>query len=1028
MSKKRCIIIIDDDDFQETPQPLSQRRIPSTSKSTSTSKRRKKREIIGEQLISRFEEHTSITDARSDGAEGRIASQWARKTRVRNESSTSRRVSRAHPGRFTARWATMPTELWRMVLARLPHQDVMYSLPKVCSKFHAICTDPLFTPWRRCFHKLDKYVFLLPGSDTTPYIENADQTQLAVLRNEYWIRYHGMLRWLTERHRFRAFRHRGELVEFFVSWNPKSGIAQYAPSVTSLPDGPELVDTIGRGLRARGLGEVANSLTTLYRRWQMPRAVSERHSYSILALLFFCVCGSFRQEMMAAYQVACEAMQYEEVSEFIYCALVALKHFLVEEDEETQIGQMHMLPTPYVMPVDRSVRSLIWDLEHTLLWYEQYDWTPAPAQQPRRRSASSKPQTPPLTQEQAKIVQYRPKSDNEVILVLSFAGTGKTSTLVAFAAARKNQLMLYVAFNRAIREESTSKFPHWVDCRTMHSLAFKYVASNFPPLLKKVVNHELSSSVVARTLERLADMPITIRFVLQTLNHFLWSEDDEIGEKHVSKKAKIHYEEKRAEFKAAKKSNKQFDYASPADLVKYAKILWERMINPEDDLVLVPDAYLKLMQLEKNSKKVPYKFILFDEVQDATPAMISIITRQPVVKIFVGDEHQAIYSWRGARNAIQKIQYDTLFRLTKSFRFGLEVAEMSNMILSGFKGEHTPLYGSERTTVVCSSGQNEANARGTTFIGRTNAGLFGKAVELTADPSSSVRLAFCGGSDPINTFLEEIEDAYALYTGRHRRDVKRTSALRPFADWRALVKFVEATEDARLQTLVDVVEKFASRSLDQLVENVRSKLVKDMGGADYILTTVHKAKGLEFDEVVLVDDFIKVYSVRDETEKLDSVWFTESINCLYVAMTRAKKKLTLNRETANLMKYLHGGNRTIYRVLPDSLCGFCGEWGQHFVKMTYNLEGVKCGGSPPASQQVAASSQFLSASQVHSTSQETYESQPGGYRECQAMEENNLECLNCRMKIYAPRGIGNGEERRMSEEGQFVNFVRKLLG
>jgi len=64
--------------------------------------------------------------------------------------------------------------------------------------------------------------------------------------------------------------------------------------------------------------------------------------------------------------------------------------------------------------------------------------------------------------------------------------------------------------------------------------------------------------------------------------------------------------------------------------------------------------------------------------------------------------------------------------------------------------------------------------------------------------------------------------------------------------------------------------------------------------ADVLFTTVHKAKGLEFNEVKLHSDFTEL--TVDQTLKDPSKIEPEEINILYVAVTRAKKKLELNED------------------------------------------------------------------------------------------------------------------------------------
>uniref|UniRef100_A0A4W5KQX6 UvrD-like helicase C-terminal domain-containing protein n=1 Tax=Hucho hucho TaxID=62062 RepID=A0A4W5KQX6_9TELE len=74
---------------------------------------------------------------------------------------------------------------------------------------------------------------------------------------------------------------------------------------------------------------------------------------------------------------------------------------------------------------------------------------------------------------------------------------------------------------------------------------------------------------------------------------------------------------------------------------------------------------------------------------------------------------------------------------------------------------------------------------------------------------------------------------------------------------------------------------------------------------DFILGTVHKSKGLEFDTVVITDDFAKVPCAAHNLPSLsicsggdipDDEW-----NLLYVAVTRAKSSLVITKNITNIL-------------------------------------------------------------------------------------------------------------------------------
>lgn len=68
------------------------------------------------------------------------------------------------------------------------------------------------------------------------------------------------------------------------------------------------------------------------------------------------------------------------------------------------------------------------------------------------------------TEEQVAIRQSKART----LLVSAGAGATKTSSLVLYAEYRPTTSMLYIAFNRPVKEEAQAKFPKNVKCLTTH--------------------------------------------------------------------------------------------------------------------------------------------------------------------------------------------------------------------------------------------------------------------------------------------------------------------------------------------------------------------------------------------------------------------------------------------------------------------------------------------------------------------------------------------------------------------------------
>jgi superfamily I DNA/RNA helicase len=69
----------------------------------------------------------------------------------------------------------------------------------------------------------------------------------------------------------------------------------------------------------------------------------------------------------------------------------------------------------------------------------------------------------------------------DILLINAYAGTGKTSTLVKFAEARKHEKILVLAYNRSMKLEAERKFAHLpnITVKTIHSLAYDAIGKNY---------------------------------------------------------------------------------------------------------------------------------------------------------------------------------------------------------------------------------------------------------------------------------------------------------------------------------------------------------------------------------------------------------------------------------------------------------------------------------------------------------------------------------------------------------------------
>ncbi len=154
------------------------------------------------------------------------------------------------------------------------------------------------------------------------------------------------------------------------------------------------------------------------------------------------------------------------------------------------------------------------------------------------------------------------------------------------------------------------------------------------------------------------------------------------------------------------------------------------------------------------------------------------------------------------------------------------------------------------------------------------------------------------------TFADEgasLYDVLNLYNGQPAKIKDKLIA--GMKNMKELEEYIQKTEDNSLSMIVEVVKEFGNR-LPGLISELKTHHTTAKEDADMIFSTVHRCKGMEYDEVTLLNDFVneeklKKWIAQYGEEKIsthDKNRLIEEVNILYVAATRAKNKLSIPPE------------------------------------------------------------------------------------------------------------------------------------
>lgn len=453
------------------------------------------------------------------------------------------------------------------------------------------------------------------------------------------------------------------------------------------------------------------------------------------------------------------------------------------------------------------------------------------------------------------------------VRILARAGSGKSTTIVeALRHVPAGLSKCLLAFGKEAKEDLGRKAKGLAEVMTMHGLGYRAMTGGLGAtfaqdkgrdLLKRAMPHSFAARRVVEKLTGLAK------------NRLAWGEEALIA---------IAYEfrldpEPVAELVRVGPLGAMQALASAAQAQLDAALADTSRFDHDDMIWMPVKLGLSLQQYDR---------LFVDEAQDLNACQIAMLPRaiRPGGRIVaVGDDRQAIYAFRGAdKDAFARLGRELNARtlpLTVSYRCPKAVARVAQNIVPDFEAAPSSPDGVVR--YVTAIDQDELRP-GDFVISRKNAPLVRLCLELL----SANKPAIIQGKDVAGELCDLLD--------RGERATGATSLA-------ALVKWIDSwhkeqaeMREARGDSTEDVDD--LRDCLTQLLARCPSVVeVRDIlgracgndreGDEKIVLTTAHKAKGLERDRVfVLESTFMTRPGVEEE-------------NLYYVAVTRAKHELVL---------------------------------------------------------------------------------------------------------------------------------------
>ena len=479
------------------------------------------------------------------------------------------------------------------------------------------------------------------------------------------------------------------------------------------------------------------------------------------------------------------------------------------------------------------------------------------------------------------------------LVVEAAAGSGKTYTLVkALSLIPQDKRVLMTAFNKDIVKELTKKvkeFPN-VEVRTLHGLGmilttrglgiggmkpegYKYtqlIYNHWQDLTKTNIN-KLSRNARKSFVENTKKLVDFGRFYLATTR-------SEMIELMIKYDIPCVADEVDVALKVMAIGGKNLDS------IDYTDMIW------------MPHIYdLHLQECE-------YDFIMVDECQDLNVAERNLVLRclkEGGRLIAVGDSNQCIYGFSGSDpdsfRAIQSIPNTVSMPLSISYRCPESVVKFAQNLVPSIEAKQ----GAEEGVILDCVSIDDVHD-GDMVLCRNNAPLLQVYCKLLEQG----KRAYIRGSDVGKNLQNIVIGTHKdyLYTNLKRDGVFIRLYEDLFNSRKAIMeRYGISQEDAMkhetIQAKLDMIRALEVLGADlttteELTKKIEDIFPKNDKGEGIMLSTVHKAKGLEADNV-----FIACASLMPSKSALDEWQVQQERNLMYVAYTRAKKVLGfLNEE------------------------------------------------------------------------------------------------------------------------------------
>lgn len=367
----------------------------------------------------------------------------------------------------------------------------------------------------------------------------------------------------------------------------------------------------------------------------------------------------------------------------------------------------------------------------------------------------------------------------------------------------------------------------------------------------------------------------------------------------------------------------------------YCFDLLGRVGNLDDAKGVVLRAAQMINDGEVEPNRIAKTVLVIDEAQDMSAEEFSLVSalmkaNEEMRVIAVGDDDQNIFEFRGSNSMyMSRLLRDSggkFFEMTENFRSTKRVVEFANLFVGGIRGrmKSAPIISKSTEQGVVSITHHTSYLMYQPLVNElmNNRGKGSMCVLTQTNEEAVILVALLRKSGLNGKLIQSMDGFRFLNMAEVRLFLKFVEAATPsplIADevWEASKRrtFLEYADSSSICYLKQCLKLFEETNKTKYLTDFKEFIFEssaedfcDLYNADVVVSTIHKSKGMEFDDV-----FMLVSEPRYMTDDV--------LRRYYVGITRAKKRLFIHTNGAFFDKFSvaqKNVDRKVYE-LPDEI-------------------------------------------------------------------------------------------------------------